>query len=145
MGQKFFTVKEANKIIPKIKSIFDETFVLKKKIGFMKSELDWIKEFWGRDLQDKDNPDAEKYSLVAAEIEKMHTEIIKKLGKIEGFGCTIKDPDTGLIDFYSMIRGQEVFLCWQYGEKEVLYWHPLDGGFRTRKPVNEERKIKEKK
>jgi hypothetical protein len=28
-----------------------------------------------------------------------------------------------------------VFLCWQYGEQQVLAWHSIDSGFAQRRPL----------
>ncbi|HSY42229.1 MAG TPA: DUF2203 family protein [Polyangia bacterium] len=27
-------------------------------------------------------------------------------------------------------------LCWRFGEKKVGFWHPVDGGFASRRPVD---------
>ena len=36
-------------------------------------------------------------------------------------------------------RGVEVvFLCYKLGAPEVAYWHPLDDGYRGRKPLESE-------
>jgi hypothetical protein len=43
----------------------------------------------------------------------------------------------GLCDFYSVMDGREVFLCWRLGEPEVSYWHELDAGFAGRQPLAE--------
>jgi hypothetical protein len=32
------------------------------------------------------------------------------------FGCVLKDPSIGLIDFLSLRKGREVYLCWHLGE-----------------------------
>ena len=111
----------------------------------MKNEADWVREFWGKDLNDADNPDSEKYKRMANDIEEMYNEIIKKLDSIESLGCIIKDPDIGLIDFYSIVNGKEVFLCWQYGENEIKYWHALSGGYNGRKSIEEIERIRERK
>ena len=55
---------------------------------------------------------------------------------VEGLGVLVKDPRIGLIDFYGQIEGEIVFLCWQYGEPAVAYYHSLDGGFASRQPLD---------
>jgi len=133
MKIKVFTVEEANKLLPKMKDLFDDIYVLKKKIAFMKAEAEWIKEFWGNELEDSDNPDAEKYDFLKEQIGQYRTEIMRKVEKIQKFGCIVKDIDLGLIDFYSYINRELVFLCWQYGEKEIKYWHPIESSFGGRR------------
>jgi hypothetical protein len=55
--------------------------------------------------------------------------------ELQTFGCELKDPETGLIDFLSMRNGQEIYLCWRLGEERIAFWHPLQGGFAGRQPL----------
>ncbi|MCS7042717.1 MAG: DUF2203 domain-containing protein [Bryobacteraceae bacterium] len=57
---------------------------------------------------------------------------------LEGLGVLVKDLDIGLVDFPTLYRGQEVLLCWRYGEPDIAWWHGLEEGFRGRKPVDED-------
>lgn len=57
------------------------------------------------------------------------------IGEIEELGCLLKDIDLGLIDFPSEMGDEIVFLCWQYGEANVLAWHTIDSGFAQRRPL----------
>jgi hypothetical protein len=47
----------------------------------------------------------------------------------------LRDPESGLIDFPGEREGEEVWLCWRLGEDHVGWWHPLDSGFISRKPL----------
>lgn len=47
----------------------------------------------------------------------------------------IAELDAGLVDFPARRDGEQVFLCWQLGERDVAWWHGLDEGFRGRKPL----------
>ncbi len=51
-------------------------------------------------------------------------------------GCLVKDLDMGLLDFPTLLRGQEVYLCWKLGETEIAFWHGTEEGFRGRKPID---------
>ncbi|HET7638522.1 MAG TPA: DUF2203 domain-containing protein [Ktedonobacteraceae bacterium] len=51
------------------------------------------------------------------------------------FGCVLKDPDKGLIDFLSLRNGREIYLCWFLGEERINFWHYLDTGFAGRQPL----------
>jgi hypothetical protein len=48
----------------------------------------------------------------------------------------VKDLDTGLVDFPTLFRGQEVYLCWKLGEASIEFWHSVDEGFRGRKAID---------
>lgn len=44
----------------------------------------------------------------------------------------VKDLDRGLVDFPSILKGKEVFLCWELGEEDIEFWHDLDAGYAGR-------------
>lgn len=58
------------------------------------------------------------------------------VGKIHSFGCLVKDLDIGLIDFPTLFRGEEVYLCWKLGERGIHFWHGVSEGFRGRKAID---------
>jgi hypothetical protein len=58
--------------------------------------------------------------------------------QIQELGCLIKDLDTGLVDFPTMFRGEEVYLCWKLGEPHIAFWHGTQEGFAGRKAIDEE-------
>jgi hypothetical protein len=58
--------------------------------------------------------------------------------KIEQIGCHIKDLNLGLLDFPTLYRDQEVYLCWKLGESGISFWHHMDDGFSGRQAVNAE-------
>ncbi|HVB72741.1 MAG TPA: DUF2203 domain-containing protein [Ktedonobacteraceae bacterium] len=65
-----------------------------------------------------------------------HIESLQTLAReLKHFGCELKDPDTGLIDFLSLRDGREIYLCWLLGEERINYWHYLDTGFAGRQPL----------
>ena len=57
--------------------------------------------------------------------------------QVQEMGCVIKDLDIGLIDFPTLFRGVEVYLCWKLGESEVGHWHRHDEGYDSRRPLTE--------
>lgn len=62
----------------------------------------------------------------------------RKFEEIQESGVLIKDPDAGLIDFPTLYKDQEVYLCWRFGESAIEFWHGLEEGFRGRKRIDEE-------
>ena len=60
------------------------------------------------------------------------------LDRIQSLGCLVKDLDVGLLDFPTLYRGEEVFLCWKLGEPRIGYWHGVAEGFRGRKEIDQE-------
>jgi hypothetical protein len=59
----------------------------------------------------------------------------RSVERIQGTGVLVKDLNRGLLDFPAERDGRIVFLCWQYGEPTVAYWHDIDAGFVGRRPL----------
>lgn len=61
--------------------------------------------------------------------------IVKELLKQ---GILVKSLDSGLIDFpYLRRTGEEVYLCYKYGEDTIKYWHSIEEGFAGRRHIDE--------
>lgn len=50
---------------------------------------------------------------------------------------TLRDIESGLIDFPALVNGRQVWLCWRLGEGDVEWWHELSSGFGGRRPLIE--------
>jgi hypothetical protein len=57
------------------------------------------------------------------------------VNEIEESGAHLKDIQLGLVDFPTERDGELVYLCWQFGEPEVAFWHRIDEGFAGRQPL----------
>jgi hypothetical protein len=58
-----------------------------------------------------------------------------ELERLAEQGILLRDPETGIVDFPAEREGRRVYLCWRLGEDHVAYWHEVDSGFASRKPV----------
>ena len=56
--------------------------------------------------------------------------------KIEEMGVLIKDLEIGLVDFPTLFRGEEVYLCWRMDEADIDHWHGVNEGFAGRRPID---------
>ena len=125
MERRFFTVSEANKLIP----------LLTKKLKSMQRV--------GRKLQDVSGAVAPESQDIAwsggIPVEPQYFRLLSTfqsdLGDICAEGCQIKDIESGLIDFPTFWEGREVYLCWQLGESEVSHWHEVEAGFEDRQAL----------
>jgi len=55
--------------------------------------------------------------------------------ELEEIGVELKGLDPVLVDFRSLQNGILVNLCWEIGEKDIGYWHTLDGGYEGRQEL----------
>jgi hypothetical protein len=63
-------------------------------------------------------------------------EIALGFDQLEERDVVVRDLERGLIDFPSLIDGEEVYLCWLLGEPTVGHWHALESGFMGRRPLD---------
>jgi len=61
----------------------------------------------------------------------------RHVAQIVDWDITLRDIETGLVDFPALVNGRQVCLCWRFGEDAVDWWHELDSGFAGRKPLIE--------
>ncbi|HEX5013629.1 MAG TPA: DUF2203 domain-containing protein [Candidatus Limnocylindrales bacterium] len=59
------------------------------------------------------------------------------VARIDELGVTLREIETGLIDFPALVNGRQVWLCWRLGEGDVEWWHELSDGFGGRRPLIE--------
>jgi hypothetical protein len=69
-------------------------------------------------------------------LEELADQAAAAVRELVALGVVVKDLDLGLLDFPAVRDGEEVELCWQVGEGAVEYWHPLEAGYRGRKPID---------
>lgn len=55
---------------------------------------------------------------------------------ILAMGIYIKDLDHGIIDFLGKRAGEQVLLCWRYGEEDINFWHDVNAGFAGRQSID---------
>jgi hypothetical protein len=127
-----FTVEQANAMLPLVRAITTDLVARFQEVADRRQRLRRLVA--GRDLESGDP--------YTSELVQIQEELNKEVGELEGYmdelrqlGVELKSPSEGLVDFPARLDGRPVYLCWQLGEPEVMYWHPRDGGFAGRKPL----------
>ena len=62
-------------------------------------------------------------------------EMALGFAQLEELDVVVRDLEQGLIDFPSLLAGEEIYLCWLLGEPQVGHWHAPESGFRGRRPL----------
>lgn len=57
------------------------------------------------------------------------------VARIDELGVTLREIETGLIDFPALASGRQIWLCWRLGEGDVEAWHELADGFGGRRAL----------
>jgi hypothetical protein len=129
-----FTLEAANALVPRLRVLMDAQMGRRGEIERRLEELSTILGEVPDTIQidDGDSP----------EVRDLKRELVRRVEKyqsawreLEEMGAVLKDPSTGLVDFYGQVDGKLVWLCWKYGEDTVTHYHGLDEGFSGRKPI----------
>lgn len=118
-------------MIPVLEGIFKELIPLKRTIENQQAEIDALEI-----ILDENTPKvrAELFEK-SREFNELVDEFNDWIKQVEHTGAILKDVDQGLVDFYGLVEGKMVFLCWKLGEPIVAHWHEIGSGFAQRKEI----------
>ncbi len=120
---RLFTLDEANALVPQL-----EQLIQRMQLHYLK-----LQSILGPAA---DNPDELARRLQDyPELRSLLDDIERCVKTIQETGAEFKGVELGLVDFRAVIDGQVGYLCWQFGEKEIRWWHTLEGGFGGRRPL----------
>lgn len=124
LHKKHFSLPEARDLLPEIKIKLSRIIDLKKILDSQGYDIYKHHIFGGINLNGNGKYPSEMKELV---------ELVQLINES---GVVIKGLDNGLIDFpYLRENGEEVYLCYLYGEDDINFWHSLDDGFAGRRSL----------
>jgi hypothetical protein len=124
--EKHFTLAEARDALSAVVPMLQEIVDLKQKLTAKGYDI-YRHQYLGGS-----GPNGQKFFPDEMEY------LVTLVQKIHSMTIEIKDLDTGLIDFpHLRSNGEEVYLCYRLGEPSIVAWHPIEGGFGARRPIEE--------
>ena len=126
MPQRYFTLQEANETLNLIRPLMDEVQAIRRKI--LKNQP----AAWPAIQKSAGNGGNRTLSNMVQDFEKFDALI----HQIQATDVLIKDINLGLLDFPALKDGRQVYLCWQYGEGEIAFWHEIEAGYAGRQPID---------
>ncbi len=127
MRERIYSVAEANALLPQVRSLVRQILAARARVLELQPELWPAVERAVFNGGGKAVSDATHYILTIQQV----------LSALHQFNVLVKDINTGLIDFPALRDGQLVYLCWQYNEPSVQFWHDVDSGFAGRRRIDE--------
>ncbi|HWG91618.1 MAG TPA: DUF2203 domain-containing protein [Candidatus Thermoplasmatota archaeon] len=136
---KRFTVEEANALLPRVGARLARLREELTGLRFAEEQVQDLRQMWGLRIEDPSCSDHQDYRRYVGEAALYGNRAKDTLAELGELGVEVKDPWTGLVDFHGeRSRGGEVvYLCWKEGEPRITHWHPLQGGFAARRPIEE--------
>jgi len=135
-GKRYFTHSEACTYIPVLQGAFGRIQIYRQELSALHDEVTG-QGLSAEVLLSSDPPLPPALERTRARVQELAGLIEAEIEQIHAIGCLVKDLDTGLVDFYSRQGGEDIFLCWRYGETEIRFWHSVNEGFTGRKPIPE--------
>jgi len=122
---RYFTLQEANEALNAIRPLLDEIQTIRKEILARKPEV------WPVVERAAGNGGSLSASKLVREFERLDGFV----RQVQDTGVLFKDINAGLLDFPALKDGREVYLCWQYGEDDIAFWHEVEAGYAGRQPI----------
>jgi hypothetical protein len=133
---KRFTLREAQSLIPSVDPLLRKA--IDTKSSYTEAERA-IQSFSERILMMGGIVvDRQRAADVRQRRDRAAEDLRGLIDNVQELGCVIKDLDTGLIDFPTLFRGREVYLCWKLGESSIAWWHGTEEGFAGRKAIDQD-------
>ncbi|GAB7389051.1 DUF2203 domain-containing protein [Bacillaceae bacterium] len=137
MAEKYFTVREANALLPRLKEELTSLQKLKREMDDKFRELQYLKAAIANGSQTV-SPGEDPFFKLEAELDFLLMIAQGHIERIQETGAQLKDIELGLIDFPALLHGQEILLCWKQGEEEITHWHTVWEGFMGRRKIDPE-------
>jgi hypothetical protein len=130
-----FSLAEANELVPRLELILERMQRVGAKI---REEMAIL----AQEIGEKRLAEISVHQLIQLKpaFHPLFEQLSQSVEEIESHGCFFKGLELGLVDFPAKIDGEMVELCWQYGEKEVSFYHGREEGFVGRRPLDPQRK-----
>ena len=129
---KRFTLAEAQRLIPEVDRLLREALTRKDEYEEAERAIQELNErvmLMGGVMVDRERATGQQ----VARDDTARRSCAAAIEAVQETGCLVKDLDIGLVDFPTLLRGVEVYLCWKLGEAGIEFWHGVDEGFRGRK------------
>jgi hypothetical protein len=133
MRDRYFSPADVEALIPTLSGIMDDVIkahVEARSLGEqMQGEQRRIELVGGGMLN------RPQWQTMRQRLERLGQQVQEGLQHVMELGGVTKDVDLGLVDFPHMRDGRVVNLCWKFGEREIRFWHGMDEGYASRKPL----------
>ena len=132
MVKRYFTLEEARSMIPWLAEQFDKLESAREEENRRQQvTVDAIRmsRSNGKGGMEEEISDSQKA------VEEAMTQTTALTREITDSGIIVRHIEAGLVDFFSHREGREVFLCWLRGEDDISFWHGVNEGYASRKPL----------
>lgn len=121
MVRKYFSIDEAEHLLPSISPLLEEARELKQLLE--QKERVTLRR---RLMTDGSEELLEEVGCFDAELQELKERFYERVEQVEKRGCILGDIDEGAVNFYTRFEGRDVFLTWRLGEKRIRHWREVE-------------------
>jgi hypothetical protein len=125
----YYSIDDANLRVDELRPVLEQLRADRDSVAEAQNELQAFRRSNGSDDHARELQGRE------ARIRDLVRRMQRAVGQIETWGITLRDIETGLVDFPALANGRPIWLCWRLGEGAVDWWHEMDEGFAGRRPL----------
>ena len=114
----YFTLEEAQALLPWLQETFDAVETLKADLARAKSQLQSVETRMQSNGGSKAEEELAEANRTVQEVE---NEIEERAYSVVQRDITVRSLDKGLADFPSIRDGRKVYLCWLEGEQKITH------------------------
>ena len=130
---RFYAIDEANAALPDVERILG---ALREQRGELIEARDRAIRLTPEDGTPPPEA-AEQLRLLRLRMQGLIDQMQAGVARLVELDITLRDIQTGLIDFPALVSGRPIWLCWRLGEPDVSHWHAQNEGFDSRRPLDE--------
>jgi hypothetical protein len=126
---RFYSIDQADARLQELAPLLDKLRTDRAEVAVARDELERFRTT---------NGNADHAEELKAREERIHALVYRMeryVSQLVAWDITLRDIETGLVDFPALVNGRQVCLCWRLGEEHVAFWHELDAGFAGRRPL----------
>jgi len=131
-----FTIQEAERVLPEVKHALK--LAVELKAAYLDAETQFHAATQRIAMAGGSLVNQESLLSLRSRRDATAQRLKEAVAEVQKHGCLVKDLDLGLLDFPTLFRGVEVYLCWKLGEDGIRFWHGVEEGYRGRKPIDRE-------
>jgi hypothetical protein len=131
---RFYAIDEANDTLPEVERIL---VALHDQREELIARRDKVVELSPADDTTLPSGVGEQVRLLRLSMQGLIDQMQAGVARLVEMDITLRDIQTGLIDFPALVSGRPIWLCWRLGEADVAHWHSHDEGFDSRRPLSE--------
>jgi len=144
----FYTLDRANERLRDVRPILEDLRARRGELVDLRDRLHaatlaGVRDAVGGSLVDDALTDAAAAGgpgsgrVLAARIQAVIDQMQAAVERLVAWDVTLRDIETGLVDFPALVAGRQVWLCWRLGEGDVAWWHELTAGVAGRRSLAE--------